>query len=541
MTGEVTWWAEPPAEAPDGPLNPFDEVPPPLAMRAAEEVMTELAAAEAAGAGFTRGLRAPQGGKMFGVLVVRDPSGRYGYLKAFSGQLDGAWLVPGFVPPAFDLAERAEVEVPGEALVQQLNRRAENSERELEHPFARRDALRARHEAEAEAQRSLHRARRLERQRLRSSLAAEDHAALDQESRHDGAELRRAKLRWRTEAETLEQELSPRVRRHRALLRLRRLVCRTLQARIFDTYRILTSRGERVGLRALFGADLPPSGTGDCAGIKLLSRAHALELTPVALAELWWGSPPPAGARVQGHYYPACRDKCGPVIPELIERAKLANRRRLVFASAEKSPPRIIHRATRWLIVEKPENLLSVPGNDDPPSDSVLAWARRNFPTALLVHRLDAATSGLLLVALDLDTYRALQKQFAEHRVEKRYVAWLAGTVREDAGTIELPLRVDLAQRPRQIVDRVHGRHARTRFEVIERRDGRTRIHFFPETGRTHQLRAHAAHPEGLGCPIVGDRLYGAPADRLMLHAESLAFFDPEAQQRVSFECAAPF
>lgn len=546
MSGELTWWPEPPAELPAAPPNPFDEVPPPLAMRAAEELMAELSAAEISGASFTRALREPQGGKMFAVLVVRDACGRYGYLKAFSGQLDGAWILPGYVPPAFDRDVRAEVEGPGEAVVQELNRRVEDFERDpgFQALFARRDALRARHEAEASALKLVHRARRMERHERRKSLAPQDHAALDQQSRRDGAELRRAKLRWRAEAEALDREMLPFLRRHRALLRLRRLVCRTLQARIFDSYRILTSRGTRADLRALFGAELPSSGAGDCAAIKLLSHACALQLSPVALAEFWWGSPPLAGARVQGQYYPACRDKCGPLIPEILEGAKIANRRRPAFSSFAENTPRILHRAERWLVVEKPQDLLSVPGNDHPQPDSVLTWAKRSFPSAkdvLLVHRLDAATSGLLLIALDLDTYRALQKQFLEHRVDKRYVAWLAGSVRDDAGTIDLPLRVDLAQRPRQLVDRANGRFARTRFEVVERRAGRTRVHFFPETGRTHQLRVHAAHPEGLGCPIVGDRLYGEPAERLMLHAESLALVDPESRQRVAFESMAPF
>ena len=197
-----------------------------------------------------------------------------------------------------------------------------------------------------------------------------------------------------------------------------------------------------------------------------------------------------------------------------------------------------------WLVVlDKPEGLLSVPGKDAS-VDSVLARLRARYPHAtgpLLVHRLDLDTSGLLVAALDARTHAALQRQFLHREVHKRYVAWVEGPVPGERGTIDLPLRVDLNDRPRQIHDPVHGKPARTEWWVLERLGGRTRVAFSPLTGRTHQLRVHAANPLGLGAPIVGDRLYGHPDARLMLHAEALTFTHPQTGERVSFERPAPF
>jgi tRNA pseudouridine32 synthase/23S rRNA pseudouridine746 synthase len=198
-----------------------------------------------------------------------------------------------------------------------------------------------------------------------------------------------------------------------------------------------------------------------------------------------------------------------------------------------------------WLVVvDKPCGLLSVPGKDASVTDSVLARLRARYPHAtgpLLVHRLDLDTSGLLVAALDAETFADLQRQFAEREVRKRYVAWLDGLVQGERGTIDFPIRVDLDDRPRQIHDPVHGKPAVTEWQVLERRGTRTRVALFPLTGRTHQLRVHAAHPLGLGAPIVGDRLYGHEEARLHLHAEALTFRHPRQGHPVSFERPAPF
>jgi tRNA pseudouridine32 synthase/23S rRNA pseudouridine746 synthase len=314
--------------------------------------------------------------------------------------------------------------------------------------------------------------------------------------------------------------------------------------RIHDTYVVPNARGERRPLRALFAPGEPPSGAADCAAPKLLAHALTHGLRPLALAEFWWGAPPPSGGRVSGAFYAACRDKCGPLLPFMLDGLRIASPRAF-------SPPAVVTESLAivfedaWIVVvDKPRGLLSVPGRDASVTDSVLARLRARYPHAtgpLLVHRLDLDTSGLLVAALDPRTHAALQRQFARREVQKRYVAWVEGHVRGERGTIDFPMRVDLHDRPRQIHDPVHGKSAVTEWQVLERSGERTRVAFFPRTGRTHQLRVHAAHPLGLGTPIVGDRLYGHQDVRLFLHAESLSFRHPETGRLVSFERRAPF
>ncbi|MCA2979113.1 MAG: RluA family pseudouridine synthase [Myxococcaceae bacterium] len=555
MESFLTWFA--PGPLPDElPLrlnSPFDVEPPhPLVARAAEVVKAQLAAGQLGPGRSTSALRGPAGGKMFGVLVARAPDGRVGFLKAFSGQLEQSWDVEGWVPPVFDRAARSAVEPRGEAVVKALTARVEAARAsgrrgELE------AALGALVDAQARARASLtalHEARRRERHLRREALrqggadASAQLEALARMSQADDRELRAARRTWRDERASLEAEVAREVRRLEALERLRRIVSQVVSWQLYDTYLFENARGQQRSLRALFAPAVPSSGTGDCAAPKLLVFARRAGLVPLGLVEFWWGAPPPGGGRVEGACYPACRDKCGPLLPFLLEGLDVAPSRRY------RPPPRETHALAvlledeRVLVVNKPEGLLSVPGTDASVVDSVLARVRARHPAAtgpLLVHRLDVETSGLLLVALDADAYVALQRQFIERRVGKRYVAVLDGTLGPDEGQVTLPLRVDLEQRPRQLVDFEHGRPALTEFRVTGRAAGRTRVHLFPKTGRTHQLRVHAAHPRGLGLPIVGDRLYGAPAQRLCLHAERLEFHHPSDGRLIVVEAAAPF
>lgn len=346
-----------------------------------------------------------------------------------------------------------------------------------------------------------------------------------------------ARARVEPQASAALKHLAQRLERepHRlpAIERLRRFVSQQAMKAIHDTYVLENALGERAPLRSFFASE-PPGGAGECAAVKLLQHAIRRKLKPLALAEFWWGPPPPGGARVHGAFYPACRNKCGPVLPFLFRGLDVAPRR--PFRSRP-APFDVLHEDAHVAVLAKPEGLLSVPGKEE--SDSVLKRLRDQYPNAMLVHRLDLDTSGVLLAALDFDTYRQLQAQW--RGVEKRYVAWLDGEVRGDRGTVTLPMRVDLEQRPRQVVDLRHGRHAVTDWEVLERKGGRTRVAFFPRTGRTHQLRVHAAHRDGLAAPIVGDRLYGSEGERLMLHAEALTFTHPATAERLTFRAPAPF
>nr|WP_233278382.1 RluA family pseudouridine synthase [Myxococcus stipitatus] len=533
---------------------------------------------------------------MFGVLVVRLADGGLGFLRAFSGMLAGQWDVPGFVPPVFDREARGRIEPEGEAQVKVLHARAVamRSAPELLSLRAEQVAQSERHAAELALMREQHEARRKARHVRRSeftraatsgehgtALHALDqesrgdkaerrepealHAldqesrgdkaehrkpealhALDQESRGDKAERRKLEALQQEERQRIEPLLARIERRLRAMDRLRQMGSRALMRRIHDTYVITSARGEQRLLRHLFEQGQPPAGAGDCAAPKLFAYARAHGLRPLALAEFWWGAPPPAGGRVSGAYYASCREKCAPLLPFMLEGLSVAPPRTFsppVAASASSELSILFEDA--WLVaINKPEGLLSVPGREASLSDSVLTRLRARYPQAtgpLLVHRLDLDTSGLLVAALDSRTHSALQHQFVHREVRKHYVAWVEGLVQGEEGRIDFPMRVDLHDRPRQIHDPIHGKPAVTEWRVLERRGGRTRVAFFPLTGRTHQLRVHAAHPLGLGAAIVGDRLYGREGERLLLHAESLTLQHPGTGGTVTFQCPAPF
>ncbi|MCI0569633.1 MAG: pseudouridine synthase [Myxococcaceae bacterium] len=537
--------------------SPFDGLGPhALARRTAEVVQAELRAGLVAPDIATSTLEGPEGGKMFGVLVVKAPDGRIGFLRAFSGMLAGRWDVPGFVPPLFDRDARTEVEPAGEAVVKVLLARAEAAwtSPELLSVRAALEAQSARHASERTTLRSLHEARRQRRHAERATLAASDALsheeknaalhALEQQSRGDKAERRRMDAAHEVERCELEPKRARLERRLKALERLRHFVCRVLMKRIQDTYIVPDALGGRRPLRELFARREPPSGAGDCAAPKLLAHAFAHGLRPLALAEFWWGAPPSAGGRVSGAYYPACKDKCGPLLPAMLEGLCVASPRTFAPPAVASEALTVVYEDAWLVVVDKPCGLLSVPGKDSSLTDSVLTRLRTRYPDAtgpLLVHRLDLDTSGLLVAALDARTHAALQRQFILREVEKRYVAWVEGHIHAERGTIDFPIRVDLHDRPRQIHDTVHGKPAVTEWRVLQRSDERTRVAFFPRTGRTHQLRVHAAHPLGLGAPIVGDRLYGHPDVRLFLHAEALTFRHPASGELVTFERSAAF
>ncbi|QAT87058.1 ribosomal large subunit pseudouridine synthase A [Corallococcus coralloides] len=544
-------------ELPGAFPSPFDAVGPhALARRAAESLQATLREGFIAPGLASEVLQGPDGGKMFGVLVVRQPDGTLGVLRAFSAMLAGRWDVSGFVPPVFDREARARVEPVADTTVKALLARAEawSTSEELRRLREDDDARQSREATEREAMRLRHDARRRQRHERRADLLAMSTLtetertqalhALDQESRGDKAEKRR----WDAAQEEARRLLAPArakaERRVRALDRLRRIVSRGFMKQFHDTYAITNARGETRPLRSLYGGAEPPSGAGDCAGAKLLAHAFAHGLQPVALAEFWWGTPPASGGRIQGAFYPACRDKCGPLLPFMLEGLEVSAPRVFVPPPAPTPDLSIVFEDAWLVVIDKPCGLLSVPGRDASLLDSVLTRLRARYPDAtgpLLAHRLDLDTSGLLVAALDSRTHASLQRQFLHRDVAKRYVALIAGPVHGDAGTITLPLRVDLDDRPRQIVDPIHGKPAVTDWEVLHRAASHTRVAFHPRTGRTHQLRVHAAHPQGLGAPIVGDPLYGHAGLRLHLHAETLSFVHPATGQRVSYTRAAPF
>jgi tRNA pseudouridine32 synthase/23S rRNA pseudouridine746 synthase len=516
-----------PAELPARMPSPFD-APAPLARRAAAELQARLA-----------GRALDPGGKMLGVLVVAAPDGRIGYLAGFSGMLGARWQVDGFVPPLFDVAARAAFWPDGERELGELAAELDALEARAAGARAARDELAARHQAALDELRARHAERRRRRHQARAAHGGS--AALDQESRADAAERRRLLAAHAAERAPVDERLAAVVDAPVRAAAARAERSRHFLRRLHDTYRIVDARGRPAALRDLFAPDEPPGGAGDCAGPKLLGAAYREGLRPIALAELWWGPPPATGGRHAGHHYPSCRGKCGPILAHMLGGLDVEPAPRFGGGPIPDDQPRVVFEDDWLVVVDKPCGLLSVPGRHAALADSVLVRMRRRHPGATVVHRLDLDVSGLMLVARDPDTHAALQRGFACREIDKRYVAWLAGEVAGERGTVALALRVDLDDRPRQLHDPVHGKPAVTDWQVLARRAGRTRVALFPRTGRTHQLRVHAAHPAGLGAPIVGDRLYGAGGERLLLHAEGLAFAHPRTGQPIVLESPAPF
>ena len=317
-----------------------------------------------------------------------------------------------------------------------------------------------------------------------------------------------------------------------------------LQDRLFRKFVFNDANGRRKNLPEIFrefNGSVPPAGAGECCAPRLLQCAYDNGYRPLAMAEFWWGRDSVSRIRRHGRFYPACREKCEPILMHMltgldVDRIDRDNRPDLL------PKLRIVHEDRWLLVVDKPDGLLSVPGKGDAPS--VQSGLRRmfpDFPDMTPVHRLDRDTSGLLLVARTREVYIRLQRAFAGRTIKKRYSALLEGRVEGDRGRIELPLLPDTANRPQQMVSAEHGKPASTLWEVAERSGSRTLVHLFPETGRTHQLRVHAAHPAGLDAPIVGDPLYGSRADRLYLHADRLSFVHPFTGELQDFSLPLPF
>ncbi|ADO74382.1 Pseudouridine synthase [Stigmatella aurantiaca DW4/3-1] len=546
-----------PAEVPSCLANPFAEGPThPLARRAAEALQSRLRHGDLSAGLRLEDLEEPGRGKMFGVLAVAAPDGRIGYLCGFSGMLDGRWHIDGFAPPLFDEAARAAFWPAGEAELRTLDSAHAELLQGAEAVALRTrlDALTTRHGASTAALRERHEAnRRLRhdaRQHLAERMMEEDARraalhALGQESRADADERRRLDAAYQQDREVLVSALRAIDARRAAIEHLRAERSRQLWQQIAYNYVIPNARGEEQPLGALFAPEPPPGGAGDCAAPKLLAQAYRHHLKPLALAEFWWGAPPLTGERHSGLYYPACHSKCGGVLPYMLEGLRVDPPLPPGKTPSEGDALRLVYEDPWLLAVDKPCGLLSVPGRHSPQRDSVLTRLRRRAPEApepLIVHPLESDTSGLLLATKDAETHAALQRQFARKEADKHYIAWLEGPVLGDHGVIELPLRAHPEERPRQIVDPVHGKRAVTEWRVLRRRGPQTQVSFLPRTGHPHQLRVHAAHPLGLGAPIAGDRLYGSSGGtRLMLHAESLTVLHPRTGERLHLECPAPF
>jgi tRNA pseudouridine32 synthase/23S rRNA pseudouridine746 synthase len=310
-----------------------------------------------------------------------------------------------------------------------------------------------------------------------------------------------------------------------------------LQQRLFNEYSFLNKHKELKSLGEIFNGN-PPAGSGECAAPKLLHYAFQNDLKPIAMAEFWWGKSPKSEVRKHKQFYPACIGKCQPILNHMLKDIDL-DENPFEINPAEGKELDIIFEDDYILAVNKPAEFLSVPGKLI--TDSVQTRIKAKFPNAMIVHRLDMSTSGIILFGKDELAYKKLQQQFIKRTVKKCYVALIDGILKENNGIIDLPLRGDLDNRPFQIVCFDHGKPAKTKWEIIEIKDNKTLVHFYPISGRTHQLRVHASHHLGLNCPIVGDDLYGNKANRLHLHAESITFIHPILKNEITLQVQPDF
>jgi len=532
---------------------PFYYVPHPLAMQATDLLQNYLIGQKdwSHDFGFTDFEDAYTCGKMFGVLVVKNAAGELGYLSAFSGKIAGSVHQPGFVPPVFDMLDEAGFYRKEEEELNLLNREIERLQVDPNYIELQNQLAHFRFSAEEE----LHRAKedfkqaKIARGKLReqeiAKLSVEDYRLLveqlNQESRNHQFAYKDLARSWKFKIQSAELAIKDQIQAIELLKDERKKKSNRLQNQLFEQYSFFDQKQNKKSLKAIFGDDIPPAGAGDCAAPKLLQYAYSQGYSIVCMAEFWWGKSPSNEIRLHQQFYPSCRGKCKPILGHMLNGVEM-DENPLTTEPDARRWVKIIYEDDDLLVVVKPSQLLSVPGKTH--QDSVfeqIKELRTDISGPIIVHRLDQSTSGIMLIPKNLQAYIVLQKQFIAHTIEKRYVAVLEGLLSESSGTIDLPLRVDIDDRPRQMVCFDHGKMALTEWQLIAQENGRSRVFFFPRTGRTHQLRVHAAHLSGLGCAIVGDELYGKAANRLHLHAERISFSHPRTGQIMEFVEPAEF
>ena len=539
-----TFKNEPIKEYPKRMNNPFDYEPHPLCIKACREVQAYLAKREDWQEEISRG-------KMFGVLIVeRNESGQdtpqLGYLAAYSGQIDGRSDWEDFVPAVFDYLQPNGFFKIREAIISSMNliiKDMEVSEKKIQHLILPLEGLR---KSEIDKlQKNLKEAKaKRDAIRQRGNLTSEEEAELIRESQYMKAEFRRKKrkIEEKTEPELDYENIKEDIRK---IKQSRKQHSDNLQRWLFSQFNMLNDKGECKNLIDIFkdtAAKTPPAGSGECCEPKLLQYAYSLGYKPLQMAMFWWGESPKEEIRHHLHFYPACNGKCKPILQWMLPAS--------IFEPAAVdlsiyNKVETLYEDREIAVIHKPEGLLSVPGKDAA-QPSVYALMRSKYPEAtspLIVHRLDMSTSGVMLIAKTEFAYHRLQKAFLNHQIQKKYVAIISGKDIPEKGIISLPLMPDYLDRPRQIVDHEQGKEAITEYEVLEPvDDSHFRIALYPKTGRTHQLRVHCAHHEGLNAPILGDPLYGnEKAVRLHLHAEEITFEHPLTGKKMTITRKADF
>ena len=493
-------------------------------------------------------------GKMFGVLVVKEPNGKIGYLAAFSGKLADSNKHQIFVPPIFDMLEQEGFFKQGESVLAVYTKKLAYLENTTEYKslqyFLKEENVLSISQLKNEQQLLI--SKRKQRKKLRTEKKEvlsptqfnELESVLVNESLKRQFIYKEFGIYWEERLAKTTSKLAPFITEIEKLKQERKAFSNKIQQQLFDQYHFLNAKGDTNSVVTIFkntSVNVPPAGAGECAAPKLLQYAFKNNLVPICMAEFWWGTSPNAEIKKHGNFYPACRGKCEPILGHMLNQTLLDDNS-LLINPAEGKNLETVYEDNYLLVINKPPEFLSVPGKNI--QDSVYSRIKEQFPNAtgpLLVHRLDMSTSGLLLIAKTKEVHKELQKQFIERTVKKRYIAVLDGVLTETKGEINLPLRVDLEDRPRQLVCTDYGKNAKTKWQLIETIDQRSKVYFYPITGRTHQLRVHASHASGLNMPIVGDDLYGHRANRLHLHAEFLSFMHPITNKKMKIRKEAEF
>lgn len=541
----------------------MDYEPHPLCIQACREVQEMLARREDWQEEIARG-------KMFGVLIVENVKTdtdvpKWGYLAAYSGQIGGRSDWEDFVPAVFDYLQPDGYFKTHEAEISRINQSISHLEKDERMKEARtliRQLQEERKLTIAAYQEKMKEAKaKRDSRREAGNLSEAEEAEMIRESQFMKAELRRLKksLSEKTGLETEFEDYQENILR---LKQLRKQLSDALQQWLFSQFRMLNQEGESKDLLEIFRDEalkeypqaaiatsriaalkmVPPAGSGECCEPKLLQYAYQHGYKPLQMAMFWWGESPKEEIRHHLQFYPACNGKCKPILHWMLP-ASTFEPEAINLSIYDKVET--LYEDREIAVIHKPEGLLSVPGKDAA-QPSVYALMRRKYPEAtgpLIVHRLDMATSGVLLIAKTEFAYHRLQKAFLNHQIQKKYVAIISGKDISEKGIISLPLLPDYLNRPRQIVNHEQGKEAITEYEILERIDGsHLRIALYPKTGRTHQLRVHCAHQEGLNAPILGDPLYGnEKAARLHLHAEEITFEHPLTGKKITIKRKADF
>jgi len=493
-------------------------------------------------------------GKMFGVLVVQNQQNEIGYIAAVSGKLAETNSHKLFIPPVYDMLIKDSYYLKEKGILNDMSVEIEKLESSTELieliALYKSEGKKAAIDIKEKKNdlKATKNERDLRRDKAKIELSSEDYTIFEADL---SKESLKAKHFFNNVNRFWEHTLNP-IKDKLLLLKTQIADAKTqrknksiaLQHYISDQYHFLNSKKEIKNLSQLFAdtsVENLPAGSGECAAPKLLQYAFLNDLKPIAMAEFWWGQSPNKEIRKHQHFYPACQGKCKPILAHMLDGIDM-DKNPLIVNPAIGKELETIFEDDHLIVIYKPEEFLSVPGIDI--KDSVYTRIKhqiKNISGPIIVHRLDMSTSGLLVLAKTKKAHKDLQSQFIKRTIKKRYTALLDGILTEDKGTIELPLRVDLDDRPRQLVCFEDGKPSTTKWEVIERRDGQTKVHFYPITGRTHQLRVHASHNLGLNTPISGDDLYGTKSKRLYLHADTLEFTHPERKEQMTFHKKANF